>query len=118
MALAASSFDAFEFHRDHVPAVPPNCELTATSEGCVVEAFCHKTLPVYGVQFHPEIAAQQCRTILGNWQSEQKEPPAVVGHPESFDSTLALCIFEAYLAAWNRSFDEAAELTCNKGNCQ
>jgi GMP synthase (glutamine-hydrolysing) len=42
-------------HGDHVEVPPPNYEVTARSENAPVAAFRHRTRPIYGVQFHPEV---------------------------------------------------------------
>jgi GMP synthase (glutamine-hydrolysing) len=43
-------------HGDHVDAPPPGFRVTASSPNCPVAGFEHERLPVYGVQFHPEVA--------------------------------------------------------------
>ena len=46
----------WESHMDEVKALPLGFELLARSETCPVEAMKHEKLPIYGVQFHPEVA--------------------------------------------------------------
>ncbi len=42
-------------HKEELKYVPKTLEICATSKiGNVIEAIKHKTLPIYGVQFHPE----------------------------------------------------------------
>jgi GMP synthase (glutamine-hydrolysing) len=43
-------------HGDHVDQPPPNYHVTASSLNSPVAAFEHDRLPLYGVQFHPEVA--------------------------------------------------------------
>jgi len=43
-------------HGDHVEAPPPGFQVTASSTNCPVAGFEHQTLPLFGVQFHPEVA--------------------------------------------------------------
>jgi GMP synthase (glutamine-hydrolysing) len=43
-------------HGDHVNEPPPGFHLTASSPNCPVAGFEHDTKPIYGVQFHPEVA--------------------------------------------------------------
>jgi|YelNatPaOPRAMG01_1025707.scaffolds.fasta_scaffold00981_23 GMP synthase (glutamine-hydrolysing) len=43
-------------HGDTVFALPPEYEVLAHSENCPVAAFRHKTKPLYGLQWHPEVA--------------------------------------------------------------
>jgi len=46
----------WESHMDEVKELPREFELLARSEFCEVEAMKHRKLPIYGVQFHPEVA--------------------------------------------------------------
>lgn len=41
-------------HHQAVDRLPPDCRLLQISVDGVVEAFCHNTLPVLAVQWHPE----------------------------------------------------------------
>jgi GMP synthase (glutamine-hydrolysing) len=43
-------------HGDHVDAPPPGFVALASTATLPVAAFRHETLPLYGVQFHPEVA--------------------------------------------------------------
>jgi GMP synthase (glutamine-hydrolysing) len=43
-------------HGDHVDTAPAGYTVTASSANAPVAAFEHQTLPLYGVQFHPEVA--------------------------------------------------------------
>ncbi len=43
-------------HGDHVDTAPDGYEVLASSENTPVAAFRHRDRPVYGVQFHPEVA--------------------------------------------------------------
>jgi GMP synthase (glutamine-hydrolysing) len=43
-------------HGDHVEVPPPGFHVTASSGNCQVAAMRHGTRPIYGVQFHPEVA--------------------------------------------------------------
>ncbi len=49
-------FAAWMSHGDHIEACPAGYVATASSAGNPVSAFRHETKPVYGVQFHPEVA--------------------------------------------------------------
>jgi GMP synthase-like glutamine amidotransferase len=44
------------YHRDRVEELPHGFELIATSNYCKVQAMAHKKLPIFTVQFHPEIS--------------------------------------------------------------
>ncbi len=50
------------------PSFPSALEITATSEDGVIQGLQHKTLPIFGVQFHPEsIASEHGHRILANF---------------------------------------------------
>jgi anthranilate synthase/aminodeoxychorismate synthase-like glutamine amidotransferase len=67
-------FEAMRYHSLVVdPAgLPPELEITAWSSdrpaGSEIMALCHRTLPVYGVQFHPEsVATAAGKRLLENF---------------------------------------------------
>jgi len=66
------SFNAWVSHKDEVSKIPKDFIKLAHSETCEIEAMAHKSLPVFGVQFHPEVE----HTPVG---------------PEIFKNFLALC---------------------------
>ncbi|HEX5972342.1 MAG TPA: glutamine-hydrolyzing GMP synthase [Gemmatimonadaceae bacterium] len=43
-------------HGDHVEQAPPGFRIIAAGSGNPVSAFEHESRPIYGVQFHPEVA--------------------------------------------------------------
>jgi GMP synthase (glutamine-hydrolysing) len=43
-------------HGDHVDTAPPHWNVVASSENSPIAAMEHATLPLFGVQFHPEVA--------------------------------------------------------------
>ncbi len=49
------SFSAWVSHKDEVSGLPPDFVKLAHSATCGIEAMAHKSLPLYGVQFHPEV---------------------------------------------------------------
>jgi len=48
-----------EVHEDYIEELPKDFQLLATSETCRVEAFKHRSRPLFGVQFHPEITQDE-----------------------------------------------------------
>lgn len=58
-------------HGDHIHTLPPNYSITAHTANAKVAAVKHNTLPIYGVQFHPEVAHTECgKTLLKNFALE------------------------------------------------
>ncbi len=60
--------------------LPPDLEITAWSQdrppGSEIMALCHRSLPVYGVQFHPEsVGTRDGKRILGNFLALVGQPP-------------------------------------------
>jgi GMP synthase (glutamine-hydrolysing) len=49
------SFRAWVSHKDEVFKLPRDFIKLAHSETCEIEAMAHRSLPLYGVQFHPEV---------------------------------------------------------------
>ncbi|CAN5584194.1 glutamine-hydrolyzing GMP synthase [soil metagenome] len=58
-------------HGDHIEAPPASFHVTATSDGNPVAAFEHDSRPIYGVQFHCEVAhTPRGREIIANFLFE------------------------------------------------
>ncbi|HVF40947.1 MAG TPA: glutamine-hydrolyzing GMP synthase [Gemmatimonadaceae bacterium] len=53
---AGEEFSAWMSHGDHVESPPAGYVATASSRGNPLAAFRHESRPVFGVQFHPEVA--------------------------------------------------------------
>ena len=55
-------------HGDHIESAPPGFRVTAVSQGNPLAAFEHESKPIYGVQFHPEVAhTPRGRELLANF---------------------------------------------------
>ena len=64
-------FAAVRYHSLAAVDVPPELEVSATAEG-VVMGVRHRTLPLEGVQFHPEsILSEHGRQLVANWLGER-----------------------------------------------
>jgi GMP synthase (glutamine-hydrolysing) len=58
-------------HGDHVEKAPPGFRITAAGPGNPVSAIEHETRPIYGVQFHPEVAhTPRGRELIANFLFE------------------------------------------------
>jgi len=65
-----SPFQATRYHSLVVESVtlPPVLEATAWTEGGIIMGLRHRTLPLFGVQFHPEsIASEHGHALLANF---------------------------------------------------
>lgn len=70
-------FEATRYHSLVVdPATLPDClDITATLDDGTIMGLAHKTLPIHGVQFHPEsIASQHGHKLLQNFLDIVKVP--------------------------------------------
>ncbi len=55
-------------HGDSVKILPPEFKITALTRGGTIAAIEHKTRPIFGVQFHPEVVhTQEGEKILANF---------------------------------------------------
>lgn len=61
-----SEFEVMEDHCETV-SIPVGFKLIAASDVCVNEAMQHSTLPIFGVQFHPEVSGNYGRIIFDNF---------------------------------------------------
>lgn len=59
----------FEMMEDHCEtiSIPAGFQLVASSDACVNEAMQHTSLPLYGVQFHPEVSGNLGRIVVENF---------------------------------------------------
>ena len=57
--------------------MPDVLEVTARTETGVIMAVRHRTLPIVGVQFHPEsVLTEGGHRLLANWMAAAGHPPA------------------------------------------
>jgi para-aminobenzoate synthetase component II len=81
LAGLPSPFTATRYHSLTVleSTLPEEIEVTGRTESGVVMAMRHRTLPIEGVQFHPEsVLTQSGHLILANWL-------AACGYPQALD---------------------------------
>ena len=58
-------------HGDHIETIPTGFEVVALSEKNVPAAIVHKTKPIFGLQFHPEVVhSEKGKEILSNFLFE------------------------------------------------
>lgn len=78
--FTATRYHSLAVERDTVPDV---LEITGTTESGVVMSLRHKTLPIEGVQFHPEsVLTEHGHQMLANWLvtcGDKDAPLRVVG---------------------------------------
>lgn len=68
------SFRAWETHNDEVKELPKDFESLAHSEKCKVQAMRHENKPIFGVQFHPEVAqTEKGKVIFKNFVNVCRE---------------------------------------------
>jgi len=71
-----NDFQATRYHSLTIApeSMPSALEVTATSEDGVIQGVMHKTLPIHGVQFHPEsIASENGHALLQNFLALAKQ---------------------------------------------
>jgi anthranilate synthase component 2 len=71
-----NDFQATRYHSLTIApeSMPSVLEVTATSEDGVIQGVMHKTLPIHGVQFHPEsIASENGHALLQNFLKLAKD---------------------------------------------
>jgi para-aminobenzoate synthetase component II len=81
LARLPSPFTATRYHSLAVveSTLPDEIEVTGRTESGVVMAMRHRTLPIEGVQFHPEsVLTQSGHLILANWL-------AACGYPQALE---------------------------------
>lgn len=61
-----TEFDMMEDHCETI-SIPAHFKLVSSSDHCVNEAMEHESLPIYGVQFHPEVSGTLGRTFFENF---------------------------------------------------
>jgi para-aminobenzoate synthetase component 2 len=84
LAGLPNPFTATRYHSLAVEesTLPPEVEVTGRTESGIVMAMRHRTLPIEGVQFHPEsVLTQGGHLMLANWLAACGHPTALSAAP-------------------------------------
>ena len=66
--FTATRYHSLAIERDSISAENSELEITGWTDSGVVMAVCHKSLPIHGVQFHPEsVLTESGHRLLANW---------------------------------------------------
>lgn len=66
--FTATRYHSLAIERDSISAEDSELEITGWTDSGVVMAVCHKSLPIHGVQFHPEsVLTESGHQLLANW---------------------------------------------------
>ena len=66
--FTATRYHSLAIERDSIDSQESQLEITGWTDSGVVMAVCHKTLPIHGVQFHPEsVLTEGGHHLLANW---------------------------------------------------
>lgn len=66
--FTATRYHSLAIERDSIEKADSPLEITGWTDSGVVMAVCHKTLPIHGVQFHPEsVLTEGGHHLLANW---------------------------------------------------
>lgn len=65
-------FGAFLSHEDAVIEPASTVRVIAASAQCAVQAFEHRTLPIFGLQFHPEILIDEAKSLV-EWRKNRHD---------------------------------------------
>lgn len=66
--FTATRYHSLAIERDTIDSESSELEITGWTESGVVMGVCHKSLPIHGVQFHPEsVLTEGGHHLLANW---------------------------------------------------
>lgn len=66
--FTATRYHSLAIERDTIESANSELEITGWTDSGVVMAVCHKSLPIHGVQFHPEsVLTEGGHHLLANW---------------------------------------------------
>ncbi|MDR0504870.1 MAG: aminodeoxychorismate/anthranilate synthase component II [Bifidobacteriaceae bacterium] len=82
---------ATRYHSLAVVDPPSVLRVTAQADDAVIMGLAHQSLPLHGVQFHPEsILSQYGHRLLANWLTLAGLPQALAAVPQDFASGIAV----------------------------
>ncbi len=86
---------AIHSHYDEVSALGDDFTVLAATAECAVQAFQYRRLPVWGVQFHPELGYEEGQRMLERNRSTEPLAPELAGDdletPEQAEQNLLIC---------------------------
>ena len=66
--FTATRYHSLAIERDSISSKDSELEITGWTDSGIVMAVCHKSLPIHGVQFHPEsVLTEGGHQLLANW---------------------------------------------------
>ncbi len=82
-------------HYDEVPGLGDEFTVLAATAECAVQAFQYRRLPVWGVQFHPELGYHEGQRMLRSNLETEPLAPELAGDeletPEQAEQNLVIC---------------------------
>ena len=117
------SFKSWMSHFDHVSVVPKDFVKMLTSQNGFIAGICHKTRPVWGLQFHPEVEhTEHGRDILDAFFNKVAKIKRDWGDSEMMDEALGVIQKEEnaqILCAFSGGVDSLVAATlCEKINSE
>ena len=117
------SFKSWMSHFDHVSAVPEGFVRMLTSQNGFIAGICHKSRPVWGLQFHPEVEhTEHGRDILDAFFNKVAKIDNDWGDSEMMDEALGVIKKEndaQILCAFSGGVDSLVAATlCEKVNSE
>jgi GMP synthase-like glutamine amidotransferase len=88
----------FVSHFDEVASLPEEFVVPARSRRCAIHAFRHRSLPVWGLQSHPEIDIPEGEALLADFAALDPRVAAAPWHRPPRDSGLVRSIVANFLA--------------------
>lgn len=92
-------FWSFSSHYEEVSELAKGMRLLAKSEDCGVQACQYESLPIYGIQFHPEKNLEETKRTVAGWKKDHRKD--LIRHEAKagklYDAKVGETIFENFL---------------------